>query len=243
MSGNNAANVAVAKPKVGGAIFVAPAGTPVPTDATSSLSDEFECVGFISENGFVNTPSRSSKDYPAWGGDTVISAQESYTETVKFKMIETRAESMRIVFGDENVKDDPTSGLTVLHKADELEEHAYVIETVLGRRIKRQTIPRAKVNETGDISSSGTEILGYEVTLGLLPDANETYSYEYITAISEASEAPEQDAKAIDDMNVAELKAYALTHDIDLGDASLKADILDAIKAAEGIADSDQGGE
>lgn len=239
MSGNNAANVAVAKPKVGGAIFVAPAGTPVPKDAASPLPEGFECVGFISEDGFVNTPSRSSKDYPAWGGDTVISAQESYKETAKFKMIETRAESMRIVFGDANVTEDQSTGLTIVHRADELDEHAFVVETILGSRVKRQTIPRAKVNETGDISSSGTDILGYEVTLGLLPDANQAYSYEYITEIS-AEEASE---KALDDMSIAELKAYALTHDIDLGDATLKADILAAIKAAEATEPSVQGGE
>ncbi|WP_270207989.1 phage major capsid protein [Eggerthella lenta] len=40
-------------------------------------------------------------------------------------------------------------------------------------------------------------------------------------------------AKALDDMTVAELTAYAADHGIDLGSATLKADILAAIKAAE----------
>lgn len=40
-------------------------------------------------------------------------------------------------------------------------------------------------------------------------------------------------AKTVDEMNVAELKAYAAEHNIDIGSATLKADILAAIKAAE----------
>lgn len=49
----------------------------------------------------------------------------------------------------------------------------------------------------------------------------------------EGSEGPE---KTLDEMSITELKAYASAHGIDLGDATLKADILAAIKAAEGAA-------
>lgn len=41
------------------------------------------------------------------------------------------------------------------------------------------------------------------------------------------------DAKPLDKMNVDELKAYAAEHNIDLGDAAKKADILKAIQEAE----------
>ena len=43
----------------------------------------------------------------------------------------------------------------------------------------------------------------------------------------------EADAKPIDEMKVDELKAYAAEHNIDLGEAKNKADILKTIKEAE----------
>lgn len=43
----------------------------------------------------------------------------------------------------------------------------------------------------------------------------------------------EADAKPLDEMKVEELKAYAAEHNIDLGDAAKKADILKAIQEAE----------
>ena len=52
---NNAQNVSVAKPKVGGAIFVAPLGTDLPTDATTALDAAFQNVGYISEDGLTNS--------------------------------------------------------------------------------------------------------------------------------------------------------------------------------------------
>ena len=41
------------------------------------------------------------------------------------------------------------------------------------------------------------------------------------------------DAKSIDEMKVDELKAYAAEHNIDLGEAKNKADILKTIQEAE----------
>lgn len=43
----------------------------------------------------------------------------------------------------------------------------------------------------------------------------------------------EADAKPLDDMKVEELKAYAAEHNIDLGDAAKKADILKIIQETE----------
>lgn len=43
----------------------------------------------------------------------------------------------------------------------------------------------------------------------------------------------EADAKPLDKMKVDELKAYAAEHNIDLGDAASKADILKTIQEAE----------
>ncbi|MBQ6712502.1 MAG: hypothetical protein IJN28_01770 [Selenomonadales bacterium] len=53
------------------------------------------------------------------------------------------------------------------------------------------------------------------------------YHKKAVEAVNEGSAD-----KAIDDMTVAELKEYAAAHDIKLGEATKKADILAAIKNA-----------
>ena len=55
------ANVIVGKPKVGGAVWVAPVGTSLPTDATSVINTAFKSLGYISEDGVTNAPSMSSE--------------------------------------------------------------------------------------------------------------------------------------------------------------------------------------
>ena len=45
---NNASNVTAAKPKIGGAIYMAPTGTELPTDAETALNAAFVNLGFVS---------------------------------------------------------------------------------------------------------------------------------------------------------------------------------------------------
>ena len=70
----------------------------------------------------------------------------------------------------------------------------------------------------------------------VVAEANEAAKEEATNA--EANEAAkeeaekEADAVAVEEMTVAELKAYAAANNIDLGEATKKADILAAIKNA-----------
>ncbi|WP_138496340.1 hypothetical protein [Paenibacillus pinistramenti] len=53
---------------------------------------------------------------------------------------------------------------------------------------------------------------------------------DYVTVLEENDELAD---KSVEDMTVAELKAYAAEHQIDLGDAAKKEDILAKIKAVQ----------
>ena len=58
--------------------------------------------------------------------------------------------------------------------------------------------------------------------------------FKEISAAGKYVEAIEdEEVKPLDKMNVEELKAYAAENDIDLGEAKKKAEILEAIHAAE----------
>ena len=55
---NNSAKVTVGKPKVAGAIYRAPIGTALPTNATGELSASYVCCGYVSEDGVTNSNTR-----------------------------------------------------------------------------------------------------------------------------------------------------------------------------------------
>ena len=52
---NNQENVSAGKGVKGGYIFSAPVDTPLPTDIKTKLDEAFCVLGFISEDGYVET--------------------------------------------------------------------------------------------------------------------------------------------------------------------------------------------
>ena len=182
---NNSANVSAAKPKAGGAIWWAPAGTPVPTDATTALNEAYQTVGYVSEDGLTEKETRSYEKFKAWGGDTVASSQTEYGKSYTFKMLETNAATMKVRYGEANVTVDESGNVTqVKHNSAELPEGVWVVEMVIAGRILRKVMPKAKIDEVGDINYVDKSLVSYEATLGLLPDKNGDYEIDYYAEVA-----------------------------------------------------------
>ena len=188
----NSAYVSTGKPKVGGAIFRAPKGTPLPTDATSALDPAFVDIGFVSEDGVTNSNARESEDIKAWGGVTVLSSQTDVTDTWQAQFIESlNPEVLKMVFGNNNVTGDLETGITVTVNAEEALEAAYVFDMILkGGVLKRVVLPCAKMSELGETVYKDDEAIAYDVTLTALPDEKENMHYEYIVTPAQPGPTP-----------------------------------------------------
>lgn len=186
---NNAQNVSVAKPKVGGAVFVAPVGTDLPTDATTALNAAFENVGYISEDGVVNTNSPDTDTIKEWGGASVGKIDNGKDDTWQFTMIEAlNPTALKLVYGADNVSGTLADGITVKANSNEQADVALVIDMILkGGALKRVVLPSASVSEVGEVTYAATSAIGYQTTLLATPDKDGNTHYEYIKGAEAAA--------------------------------------------------------
>ncbi|MBS4750969.1 phage tail protein [Carnobacteriaceae bacterium zg-ZUI78] len=179
---SNTGYVTASKPGIGGAIFVAPLGTTLPTDATTALPAEFKALGYISEDGLVNTNTPSTEKIKAWGGDIVNTVQTEKSDTFKYKLIEAlNVDVLKFVYGSNNVTGDLTRGITIKVNAQEAQEQVIVIDMILKSGVlKRIVVPDCKIDELAEINYADADNIGYDTTVQAFPDAEGNTHYEYI---------------------------------------------------------------
>ena len=186
----NAAYVSTGKPKTTGAVYRAPLGTTLPTDASTALAGAFVELGFVSEDGVTNNNTPDSDTVKDWGGQTVLVLQNEKPDEWTLTLIEAlNPNVLKTVYGDSRVIYNEGAGtITVQATADQLADKVYVIDMVMkGGALKRVVIPIGSLSEVGEIVYKGDEAVGYELTLAALPDSSGVTHYEYIKLASAAT--------------------------------------------------------
>ena len=178
---NTVSNVTAGKPNVGGAIWIAPIGTTLPTDATTALAVDFSCLGYISEDGLVNNNTPTVEKIKAWGGDTVLTVQSDKEDTFGFTLLEVmNLDVLKFVYGEDNVTGTLATGITVRANSSEPVSQVMVIEmNMRDGAVKRIVLPIAKLSELGEITYADGSAVGYNCTVDAMPDASGNTHYEY----------------------------------------------------------------
>lgn len=179
---STATNVSAAKPAAGGAIYVAPVGTTLPTDATTALNAAFKSLGYVSEDGTTNASNMDTEVIRAWGKDPVLTLYNDREDTFKFNLIEVlNVDVLKLVYGDSNVTGALATGITVEVNGGALAEHSIVIDMIMRNgALKRVVIPSASVTSVGEITYSDSAAVGYDTTVTCMADSDGNYHYEYI---------------------------------------------------------------
>ena len=174
--------VSFGKPKATGGVFVAPAGTALPTNATTALSAAFKNLGYISEDGWLNGVETDIEKIHAWGGDLVLTGQTTFAETFTVNLLETNEEALKAYYGAANVTVDGSGNITVTVNRAELPEVVVVFEIVLtGGRIKRIVVPKGRIaDRSGEINYVNGEPIMYPAVFTAFPDASGNTHKEYI---------------------------------------------------------------
>lgn len=176
---NNQANVSSAKGVKGGYIFSAPVGTELPTDIKTKLDPAFKCLGFLSEDGYVESVNEDADDINDMNGDVMDSTNSKRVESAQLTFAEIKAATLRRQYGDANVTDE--NGLiTVKHNADSHDVFAYVLDLVLkNNRRWRKVVPKGKSSELDDLTIASSELCQRALTMKYLTDEQGNTCYDY----------------------------------------------------------------
>lgn len=176
---NNQANVSSAKGIKGGYIFSAPVGTSLPTDIKTQLDQAFKCLGFISEDGYVESINEDDDDINDMNGDVMDSTNSKRVESAQLTFAEIKAATLKRQYGDANVTDE-NGIIAVKHNADSHDVFAYVLELVLknGRRW-RKVVPKGKSSELDDLTIASSELCQRALTMKYLTDEQGNTCYDY----------------------------------------------------------------
>lgn len=166
-------------PADGAAVYAAPLGTTLPTTATASLDNAFVDLGWVSEDGVTNSIQRDVTRHKAWGGETVKTTQDNYTESVKFTLLESNADVLSTVYGEDNVTE---SGDTIVVEHSSLmnERKSFVIDFIDGDRAGRIVVREGLVVELGDVMYVHKDLTKYELTVDVYkPDTGDNAVVTY----------------------------------------------------------------
>lgn len=182
--------IKVAKPVVGGGVFVAPLGTELPTDYDTPLDSAFKPLGYVSEDGVTRTEENESEDKIAWGGDAVADLPGNHTLSFSATFLEGRnAETLKALRGEENVTVGSDGSITVTSNSKRPPRAVYVIDT----ESVREVIPNAQIAVSGDIQYVHNEVIQYEASWKAYPDASGNKAKQYFPADGEGDSGDEGD--------------------------------------------------
>ena len=169
---NDKSNITIGRPKPGGAIYWAPAGTETPGDADASLGEEFINLGYVSEDGLNIAPAEETSEIVAWGGDKVVVSQDSYGKTATFNLLETiRPSVLQFMYGKENVVIGDDGKLSVADTGEPLPHGILVIETIQNNgsnkpRFRRDVFGDCQVSDrSGDHTFNNSDPVSYPITI------------------------------------------------------------------------------
>lgn len=153
-----------------GHVFVAPAGTAVPT-SMSALPGTWIDVGYISEDGVSFTDGKEIEDIQAWQSfypiRKIITAKSSALE---FIMRQWNGENLKLAFGGGTVNNNAGITTYVPPTPSEFDSRAMVVEWEDGSETYRLVVPKGLVSGDTETAVNRTSATDLPISFAITPD-------------------------------------------------------------------------
>lgn len=158
-----------------GKVYVAPAGTALPTNIATALNAAFKDVGYVSEDGVTFTDGKDIENVEAWQSFYPIRKLITAKNTaVEFVMRQWNEDTVKVAFGGGVIQ--RTAGITTYRPPkpdDALDYRAVVIEWTDGAAITyRLVIPRAIIDGEVGPNIVRTAAADLPVSFAVTPSGN-----------------------------------------------------------------------
>lgn len=180
---NDKGNITIGLPKAGGAIYFAPAGTALPSDASTSLSGAYVNLGYVTEDGVTLNTAEESDTIKAWGPETVMVNQTDYTETVTFNLLETiKPAVLQYMRGSANVDIGVDGSIKSGTTGEQLPHGIIVVDTIQNNgsanpRYHRIVYGDCQVSDrSGDQTYNNSDPVTFPVTITAFKFASQAIS-------------------------------------------------------------------
>lgn len=109
-----------------GMFYHAPAGTALPTDPTAAIPSTWTHVGDVSEDGITLTTDKSVTNLKNWANKIKRAIMTDHSETIQSPLMDTTAEVLKTVLGDDNVTVSNSLTTASLSASDLPEQEAFL---------------------------------------------------------------------------------------------------------------------
>lgn len=173
-----ALDATLARVATNGNVWFAPAGTTLPTDATTALDGAFADLGYLNEDGLTEAWEDSTTTFKAWQLSTTLREVRSDSILrVNFTMVEVENTAAQDLFYGSSRS---TGTLTVTNAVSA--EGVLVMETYDGSNKDRVVIPRAQLTARGEVPRNGNSLSQFPATLTVYPEASTDVMFRSYTA-------------------------------------------------------------
>ena len=169
----------------GGAIYRAPLGTALPTDATTVLAAAYKRLGPVSQDGVSPERDTNVEKVKEWNGTTLAQLLTDESRAFTGVLYGVYDEDvLKFVYGEANVTvvaANTTTGtkVTVLDKGGKPDPCVIVLDLWYGAKKLRKVIAYADPVVTGEEPYQKGALTGYQVSIEAITDSAGVRVYEY----------------------------------------------------------------
>ncbi|TWS20778.1 phage tail protein [Tsukamurella asaccharolytica] len=157
-----------------GGLWIAPAGTTLPTDVDEPLNAAFKNFGFVSDKGVKLKIDSKTKPIEVWGGDEIGSLRDKFAVEYSMALFQVLSPHVNAaIFGSGSVS---TAAATAQH-GERMKvmitskippKCALVLDTVFEDKLIRQVAALAQLSDLADLTFVHNEPLALEPTFRVI---------------------------------------------------------------------------